>query len=417
MNKITNLIQELCPGGVDFLPLSEIFNMKNGYTPSKSNKEFWENGTVPWFRMEDIRENGRILSDSLQHVSENAIKGTLFPANSIIVTTSATIGEHALITVDSLANQRFTYLTLKEKYKGEFNIKFLYYYCFKLDFYCLSCLNQGNFASVDMAKFSKFLFPRVPLQVQCEIVRILDNFTELTSELTAELTARKKQYGYYRDKLLTFDGNVKKYVLGDIATVTKLAGFEFTKYITYSEEGNIIALRGLNIKNGRLDLKDVKYIDNSDLTKLNRSKLHVGDMLFTYVGTIGQVALVDEEDKYYLAPNVALIRCNKEVLLPQYMCYYFQSSQFWKEQIKRLLQSSSMQNIPMEKIRKFEIYVPPLAVQKRLVNVLENFEAICFDLNIGLPAEIEARQKQYEYYSDKLLTFEPAQNQQDVETT
>ena len=128
-------------------------------------------------------------------------------------------------------------------------------------------------------------------------------------------------------------------------------------------------------------------------------------MLFTYVGTIGEVAIVDEDDKYYLAPNVALIRCNKEVLLPEYMRYYFQSSQFWDTQICRLLQASSMKNIPMEKIRKFQLCVPPMSVQQRIVNVLDNFDAICSDLNIGLPAEIEARQKQYEYYRDKLLTF------------
>lgn len=102
---------------------------------------------------------------------------------------------------------------------------------------------------------------------------------------------------------------------------------------------------------------------------------------------------------------MALIRCDKEVLLPQYMKYYFQTTQFWDKQIRRLLQSSSMQNIPMEKIRKFEIAVPSLDVQSRIVNVLDNFEKICSDLNIGLPAEIEARKKQYEYYRDKLLSF------------
>jgi len=257
--------------------------------------------------------------------------------------------------------------------------------------------------------YSEFEVPVPPLEIQREIVRILDNYTEkideLIQNLMTEITARKTQYNYYRDKLLKAETNAHKYKLGEIATVTKLAGFEFTNYVTYSENGNIIALRGLNVKNGRLDLHDVKYVDKSDFSKLERSKLHIGDMLFTYVGTVGQVAIVDEEDKYYLAPNVALIRCDKEVLLPQYMKYYFQTTQFWDKQIRRLLQSSSMQNIPMEKIRKFEIAVPPLDVQNRIVNVLDNFERICSDLNIGLPAEIEARQKQYEYYRDKLLTF------------
>ena len=200
MSRLNELIQELCPNGVEHKTLSELFNTRNGYTPSRSNQEFWTNGTIPWFRMEDIRENGRILSEATQYVSESAVKGNLFPANSIIVATSATIGEHALITVPSLANQRFTYLMLKDQYKDMFDAKFLYYYCFKLDIYCKECLNQGNFASVDMKKFAKFEFPLVPLEVQREIVRILDNFTELT----AELTARKKQYEYYRNKLLSF---------------------------------------------------------------------------------------------------------------------------------------------------------------------------------------------------------------------
>ena len=117
MSKLDQLIKELCPDGVEFYDLSDIFCTKNGYTPSKKNKSYWENGTIPWIRMEDIRENGHILSDSIQHVSAEAVKGNLFPENSIIVATSATIGEHALVTAKSLANQRFTYLMLKEEWK------------------------------------------------------------------------------------------------------------------------------------------------------------------------------------------------------------------------------------------------------------------------------------------------------------
>ena len=117
--------------------------------------------------------------------------------------------------------------------------------------------------------------------------------------------------------------------LGDIASVTKLAGFEFTKYVTYKDEGKIIALRGLNVKNGSLVLDDVKYIDGSDFSKLKRSKLYKGDILFTYVGTIGESAIVDKNDAYYLAPNVALIRIAHES--PQYALFYMQSEQFHLE--------------------------------------------------------------------------------------
>ena len=191
-----------------WISLSDLFYTRNGYTPSKNHTEYWTNGSVPWFRMEDIRENGRILSDAIQKVSESAVKGQPFPQDSIIVATSATIGEHALITVPSLANQRFTYLMLKEEYKELVNMKFIYYYCFKLDDYCRENLNQGNFASVDMKKFAKFIFPIPSLEIQCRIVSILDRFdtlcNDLSSGLPAEIEARQKQYEYYRDKLLTF---------------------------------------------------------------------------------------------------------------------------------------------------------------------------------------------------------------------
>lgn len=183
--------------------------VKSVYTPSTSNKEYWATNDIPWFRVEDIRANGRILNDSIQHVSFSAIKGKVFPANSIIISTSATIGEHALITCESIANQRFTYLMLKDQYKDKYNIKYLFYYCFLLADFCRENLQQGSFASVDMSKFNKFEFPIPPIEVQERIVKVLDNFDAICSDLgiglPAEIEKRQKQYEYYRDKLLTFE--------------------------------------------------------------------------------------------------------------------------------------------------------------------------------------------------------------------
>jgi type I restriction enzyme, S subunit len=109
---------------VEWKTISELFNLRNGYTPSKSISKFWKDGTIPWFRMDDIRKNGQILDNALQNVSKYAVKGNkLFPTNSIIIATSATIGEHALITVPYLSNQRFTNLSLKTEYVNKFDIR------------------------------------------------------------------------------------------------------------------------------------------------------------------------------------------------------------------------------------------------------------------------------------------------------
>lgn len=206
MSRVGELIAEHCPDGVRFVEISRLFDLRNGYTPSKANASFWTEGTVPWFRMEDIRANGGILDRALQQIPEIAVKGgKLFPANSLLVATSATIGEHALVTVPHLSNQRFTSLSIKAEYSDQVDMKFVYYYAFVLDEWCRNNITTSSFASVDMAGFKRFRIPVPPLEVQREIVQILDEFTQLEAELEAELAARRKQYEYYRDRLLTFE--------------------------------------------------------------------------------------------------------------------------------------------------------------------------------------------------------------------
>jgi len=386
MSRLDELIQERCPDGVEYKTLSEVFDTRNGYTPSKKEKNFWENGTIPWFRMEDIRENGGILDKATQYVSQEAVKDSPFPANSIIVATSATIGEHALITVPSIANQRFTYLMIKEQYKDDYDPKFLYYYCFKLDEYCKECLNQGNFASVDMKKFAKFQFPRLPIEIQREIVRMLDSYTEsvveLQRQLTAELTARGIQYSYYRNKLLTFHSDTKIVQLADIADI------------------------GTGSSNTNEAVEDGKY----PFFVRSQEPLRKNDFEYdeTAIITAGDGVGVGKvyhyiEGRYALHQRAYRIHINTPEVVPKYYFHYMKAK--FLPYIQKTMFQGSVASIRRPMLNAFPVPVPPLDVQNRIVNVLDNFEKICSDLNIGLPAEIEARQKQYEYYRDKLLTF------------
>ena len=185
--------------------LGEILNIKGGYTPSTSNNHFWEGGTIPWFKMEDIRENGRILNDSISHITPSAVKKNgLFKANSIILACSATIGEHALIKVEHLCNQRFVNLYPKKEYISMMDIMFIYYYMFIIDKWCKQHTQTGNFLSVDMTGLLKHPFPIPSLSEQSRIVSILDTFEASIANLQAQLREREKQYEYYRNKLLSF---------------------------------------------------------------------------------------------------------------------------------------------------------------------------------------------------------------------
>ena len=145
--------------------------------------------------------------------------------------------------------------------------------------------------------------------------------------------------------------------MGDIADVTKLAGFEFTEHVVYSDEGNIIALRGLNIKNGQLILDDVKYIDESNFSKLSRSKLFIDDIIFTYVGTVGEVAIIKENDRFYLAPNVSRIRV-QSADSPKFISHYMRTDNFKNKVIFPLIATSSQPALSMENIRKFIVSIP-----------------------------------------------------------
>ena len=390
MTKLEQLIQELCPDGVPFYELREVFDMKNGYTPSKANASFWENGTIPWFRMEDIRENGRILSDSLQHITPDAVKGNLFPANSIIVATSATIGEHALITVKSLANQRFTCLTPNKEYIDRITPKYIYYYCFKLDEWCLNNTNISSFASVDMAKFARFKIPLPPLPVQQEIVRILDSFTELT----AELTARRKQYEYYIYRLLYFNDTVKTHRLGDLADFRNGKGHE--KDI---------------VSDGKYIVVNSKFISmNGEIKKYSDKQicpLYIDDVLMVMSDlpngrALAKCYLVTENDKYTLNQRIGAFHIkNENAIITKFLLYVLNRNQ----QLLRYDNGVDQTNLRKDDILNIMIPVPSIEEQRCIVSILDRFDALCNDLTSGLPAEIEARQKQYEYYRDKLLKF------------
>ena len=161
--------------------------------------------------------------------------------------------------------------------------------------------------------------------------------------------------------------------LGEISSITKLAGFEFTDYIEYIDDGEIIALRGLNLRNGRLDLTDIKKISEEVSNKLNRSKLFKNDIVITYTGnSYGDCALILEDNKYHLAPNIAKITPNPDV----YPIYLFQviNSDYFRKQMGNYNSGSSQPTIPMESLRKLNIPLPDIQTQIKIGNSLNKLD-------------------------------------------
>ena len=401
MKNNRTFLEKLLDGAeVEWKTLDEIFHLRNGYTPSKGVKEYWENGSIPWFRMEDIRENGRVLNTALQKVSESAVKGgKLFPANSIIIATSATIGEHALITIPFLANQRFTVLSLKPEYIDKFNIYFLYHYCFTLDDWCQKNTTMSSFASVDMNGFRKFLIPIPPLPVQTEIVKILDALTALTSELTSELTLRRKQYEYYREKLLSFDsleqlnmGGAKKKLI-DVAIYAKV---------------RILA--------DKLDKENYVGVENLLQNKLGKTSSNYVPTDGAFIEYLPNDILIGNIRPYlrkiWLSDrkggtngDVLVIRLTDDNILPRYLYHILANEHFFEYNIK-YSKGAKMPRGDKSAILQYEFDVPPLEQQQRIVSILDKFETLTNSITDGLPLAIEQSQKRYEYYRELLLNFE-----------
>ncbi|WKZ75443.1 MAG: restriction endonuclease subunit S [Vicingaceae bacterium] len=165
--------------------------------------------------------------------------------------------------------------------------------------------------------------------------------------------------------------NVKK--IGEIGDVTKLAGFEYTSHFKYVDDGEIIALRALNVREGNLDLSDVKRIYRAVSDNLERSKLYKGDILFTYVGAnIGQFALVPENGKFHLAPNICRIRCNNG-FEPYFLYSYFRTNTF-KESLEGFSHGSSQPTMPMGSIRQIPIPIPTPSEQKSISSLLHSLD-------------------------------------------
>lgn len=405
MRRIEELIEKLCPNGVEYKELEKVCRFQNGFSFKST---LFRNCGEPILRITNIL-NSKLSDDSyvyfnLEDYKENLENYKVKKGDVVVAMSGATTGKIGYNYSENIyyLNQRVGLFVPNEKVLLK---RFLFHWLTtqskKIHNISSGSGAQPNLSSVKMMKLK---IPVPPLEVQCEIVHILDDFTLLSAALSAELKARREQFNYYRSKL--FEKYLSDFIeLDSIGDVTKLAGFEFTKYVKYSQEGNIIALRGLNVKDGRLVLNDIKYIDNSDFSKLERSKLYKNDLLYTYVGTVGQVGLVDQNNKYYLAPNVARIRINNSKVLPKFVMYFLQTPEFKVNQLDKLTGASSMKNITMTNIRKFKIPLPSIEEQERIVNILDKFDKYCNNISEGLPAEIEARQKQYEYYRDNLLTF------------
>ncbi|MCC4960271.1 MULTISPECIES: restriction endonuclease subunit S [Klebsiella] len=243
--------------------------------------------------------------------------------------------------------------------------------------------------------------PEKSLAIQSEIVRILDKFTALTAELTAELTARKKQYNYYRDQLLSFEeGEVEWKTLIDACDYVDYRG----KTPRKTSEG-IFLVTAKNIRMGFIDYTlSQEFISKSDYSiVMRRGTAKIGDILITTEAPCGFVAQVDNEN-IALAQRVIKYRSKDKNLSNSFLKHYLLGSQF-QEKLMNTATGSTVKGIKGSKLHQLTVPIPSVNAQEKIVRILDKFDTLTNSISEGLPREIELRQKQYEYYRDLLFSF------------
>lgn len=343
------------PSDWDSDRIENLFDLGNGYTPSKENSKFWNNGTIPWFRLDDIRTNGHILYDSLKHVTKFGIKGNLFPANSIIISTTATVGEHALIRVASLANQQFTCLNIKQNRNEMVDMNYFYHYCFIFDNWCKDHINFGGLTAVDKVGFRQYEVPLPSILEQQKIATVLTDLDDLIAEL--ENVRNKKQaikFGAMQElltgkrRLPGFNKPWKEVELGSVCTI---------------ETGK------KDVNEGNPSGKYYFFTCAKEHTFADSFSYDTEAILIAGNGEVGHCQYYNGKFEVYQRTYV-LYNCITNIkLLFQYMMYFFQ------KYIQDEIQQGAMPYIKRGTLRNFNVLFPvDETEQEKLEQILSDMD-------------------------------------------
>ena len=392
MSRLNELIQELCPDGVEYRRLGQICKLEKGKTAIQKAIP----GEYPLVVTTSERKTNRTYQ---------------FNSPSVCIPLVSSRG-HGVASLNQVYYQEGKFALgnilcgvtpIDDEYV---NAKYLFYYLnHNKDTLLVPLMRGGANVSLTVDSLERVQVPIPPLRIQHKIVSMLELFEKYILELSAELSARRKQYEYYRNQLLQFDSGIQRIALGDL--------FEFRNGLSKGKEffgKGTPFIRYTDVYNNRfLRKKDITALVECTSDEIDKLKVLRGDVLFTRtsetVEDVGwsSVMLDDIGDCVF---NGFTIRATPttDKLLPEYCAFCFSTDEF-RDYVIRNCAFTTRASLTGKTIANYRLAVPPIIIQKRIAEVLFSFDKICSDLDIGLPAEIEARTKQYEFYRDQLLTF------------
>ncbi len=403
MSKLEELIQELCPDGVEYISLDQC--------TEKVDNIKWKNaiGTYQYIDLTSVDRDTHRITETQAINASNApsrAQQIVKTGDILLGATRPMLKRYCMIDMQFDGQICSTGFCVLRPNKELVLNRWVYHNISSTKFFDhVEKFQKGaSYPAISDVDVRIYKIPVPPLEVQREIVRILDNFTELTAELTAELAARRKQYGYYRDYMLSFKAEADVHIVSLAECCESIADGDHQP--PPKSDSGIPFITISNITGEKhIDFTDTMFVPQEYYDRLDpKRRPQKDDILYTVVGSFGTPVHLTDDIKFVFQRHIAILRPKKSTVMPRYLYHAMQTSPFYK-QADINARGAAQRTISLSSLNSMKIPVPSMDVQKRLVHVLDNFDAICTDLNIGLPAEIEARQKQYEFYRDKLLTF------------
>lgn len=373
MSRINELIKELCPNGVIYKKYGDVFEIKTG--KGITTKEATDDGLYPII-------SGGTTPMGYYHSynrDENIVTVSRVGANA---------GYVNFITEKFYLNDKCFSIIPKDEFVKCFIPKYIYHYTKNIENKIMELQSEGGVPTINTQKVSNLLMPMLPIDVQLEIITVLDKF--------GELEARKNQYEFWRGKIINMYDS-KNIKLSDMAKI-----YDGTHSTPNYQENGIPFISVENISN---IYGTNKFISKEDYKKY-KIKPEINDVFMTRIGTIGKCSVFEKQIDLAYYVSLALIRPNTEIILPKYLKYVIESNIGKDELYKRTLVHAVPIKVNKDEIGKIVLPVPSIDDQKKIISKLDKFESLTESNSSGLPAEIELRRQQYEYYRNKLLNFE-----------
>lgn len=401
--RLERLIQQYCPDGVEYVRLGDVMSIQRGASPRPIQNYLTDDEYgIPWIKIGDVSIESKYITSTKERVTkEGAAKSRFLKRGSFILSNSMSFGRPYILEIDGCIHDGWISMCDFEKHLLPDFLYYLLRSSVVQDFWISKANSGGAVTNLNSDIVRSTLIPVPPLPVQEEIVRILDTFTELQ----AELQKRLQQYEYYKWNIFEGLSCPTKHIT-DVALVKARVGWQRLTTAEYQETGDYYLITGTDFKNGKIDFNSCVFVSKERYEMDPNIIVGKGDILITKDGTLGKVAFMAEEPNKPTTLNSGVFRIHTTdpQVSSRYLFHYF-TSKYFTDFVNSVKTGSTIPHLTQQGLVSLNIPIPSLEEQNRVVSILDRFDTLTNDLTSGLPAEMEKRRQQYEYYRDRLLTF------------